>query len=276
MSILKVANIHFEATGTKRLDYLNDDIIRLNANGLRVPTGVSIDRPLGEQGLIRYNSETGTFEGHNATSWGAIGGAVDLSPPFIVANAAFVHANAAFASANNVAPQVQPAFDRANSAYNRANGAYDQANSAFTFANTKLAQTGGTVNGDLAITGNLIVSGATVEISTANVLLQDNIITINSDLPNNIPPIDDAGLEVNRGSSANVSIIWNENRDRWTFTNDGTTFDDIEGTSRMNTNPILNRAEYIQANNTINFNVAITSNGSDIAGGLSPFLLMGA
>ena len=44
----------------------------------------------------------------------------------------------------------------------------------------------------------------------------------------------------------------------------------------LNTNPILNRGEYIQANNTINFNVSITANGSDIAGGLSPFLLMGA
>ena len=44
----------------------------------------------------------------------------------------------------------------------------------------------------------------------------------------------------------------------------------------INTNPVLNRGQYIQANNTINFNVAITSNGSDIAGGLSPFLLMGA
>lgn len=202
---------------------------------------------------------------------------------FVQANAAFDHANAAFVSANNVAPQVQPAFTKANSAFNhangsfdKANGAYNQANSAFTFANTKLAQTGGTVNGDLAITGNLIVSGATVEISTANVLLQDNIITINSDLPNNIPPIDDAGLEVNRGSSANVSVIWNENRDRWTFTNNGTTFDDIEGTSRMNNHPVLNRVEYIQANNTINFNVAVTANGSDIAGGPSPFLLMGA
>ena len=44
----------------------------------------------------------------------------------------------------------------------------------------------------------------------------------------------------------------------------------------LNTNPILNRGEYIQANTTINFNVAITANGSDIAGGPSPFLLMGA
>jgi hypothetical protein len=188
----------------------------------------------------------------------------------LYANGAFAQANAAFQSANNVAPQIQPAFSQANAAY-------AHANASFTSSNTKLSQSGGTVNGDLAITGNLVVSGSKVEISTANVLLQDNIITINSDLPTNISPIDDAGLEVNRGSSTNVSIIWNETRDRWTFTNDGTTFDDIEGTSRLNTNPILNRSEYIQANNTINFNVAITANGETVAGGgLSPFLLMGA
>ena len=34
MSILKVANVHFEATGTNRIDYLGDDKIRINtANG---------------------------------------------------------------------------------------------------------------------------------------------------------------------------------------------------------------------------------------------------
>ena len=203
------------------------------------------------------------------------------------ANSAFAHANAAFVSANNVAPQIEPAFLKANSAY-------AHANASFTSSNTKLATSGGTVNGDLAITGNLIVSGSKVEISTANVLLQDNIITINSDLPTNIPPIDNAGLEVNRGSSANVAIIWNETTDSWTFTNDGTNYETLGGGSAgsyansafikanasyqtINTNSVLNRSEYIQANNTINFNVAITANGQSIAGdGLSPFLLMGA
>ena len=203
------------------------------------------------------------------------------------ANSAFAHANAAFVSANNVAPQIEPAFLKANSAY-------AHANASFTSSNTKLATSGGTVNGDLAITGNLIVSGSKVEISTANVLLQDNIITINSDLPTNIPPIDNAGLEVNRGSSANVAIIWDETTDSWTFTNDGTNYETLGGGSAgsyansafikanasyqtINTNSVLNRTEYIQANNTINFNVAITANGQSIAGdGLSPFLLMGA
>jgi hypothetical protein len=140
----------------------------------------------------------------------------------------------------------------------------------------------------------LIVSGSRIDINTATVLLNDNIITINSDLPNNLPPTENAGIEINRGSSVNVAILWNETTDSWTFTNDGTNYETLGGGSAgsyansafvqantayetLNTNSILNRSEYIQANNTINFNVAITANGQSIAGdGLSPFLLMGA
>ena len=173
------------------------------------------------------------------------------------ANSAFAHANAAFVSANNVAPQIEPAFLQANSAY-------AHANAAFTSSNTKLATSGGTVNGDLAITGNLIVSGSKVEISTANVLLQDNIITINSDLPTNIPPIDNAGLEVNRGSSANVAIIWDETTDSWTFTNDGTNYETLGGGSAgsyANSAFIKANAAYNAANsvNVYDANTSATS-----------------
>jgi hypothetical protein len=224
----------------------------------------------------------GAFAHANAAFVSANNVAPQIAPAFLQANAAFTHANAAFISANNVAPQIQPAFDKANA--------------AFTSSNTKLAASGGTVNGDLAITGNLIVSGSRIDINTATVLLNDNIITINSDLPTNIPPTENAGIEINRGSSANVAVLWNETTDSWTFTNDGTNYETLGGGSAgsyansafikanasyqtINTNSVLNRSEYIQANNTINFNVAITSNGQSIAGdggGLSPFLLMGA
>ena len=35
---------------------------------------------------------------------------------------------------------------------------------------------------------------------------------------------ENAGFEVNRGSSANVSLLWNETNDNWTATNDGSYF----------------------------------------------------
>ena len=162
------------------------------------------------------------------------------------ANSAFAQANAAFNSANNVAPQIQPAFDTANSAALYANGAFIQ-------SNTKLSSSGGTVNGDLAVTGNLIVSGSRIEINTATVLLNDNILTINSDLPNNILPTENAGIEINRGSSPNVALLWNESTDSWTFTNDGTNYEQLGGGSAgsyANSAFIKANAAYAFANTT--------------------------
>ena len=40
-------------------------------------------------------------------------------------------------------------------------------------------------------------------------------------------PGDDISLEVERGSSPNVNIRWNESTEKWEFTNDGTTYADI-------------------------------------------------
>ena len=164
----------------------------------------------------------------------------------LYANGSFAQANAAYASANNVAPQIQPAFSTANSAALYANGAFIQ-------ANTKLSSSGGTVNGDLAITGNLIVSGSRVEVNTGTVLLNDNIVTINSDLPTNIAPTENAGIEINRGSSPNVALLWNESTDSWTFTNDGTNYEQLGGGSAgsyANSAFIKANAAYAFANTT--------------------------
>lgn len=102
MSTLKVANVNFNSTGSNRIDYINDDnIIRVTSGAVKLPVGVTLDRPAAEEGLIRYNSETGGFEGRNATAWGAIGGSADLTPAFLQANTARVHANNAYAKANS-------------------------------------------------------------------------------------------------------------------------------------------------------------------------------
>jgi len=87
MTILKVANVHFTQTGNNRLEYTGNGVVRLTANGLQVPVGTTGARPSGEAGIIRYNSSTGTFEGHNASGWGAIGGQVDFGPTGDAANA---------------------------------------------------------------------------------------------------------------------------------------------------------------------------------------------
>jgi len=200
-----------------------------------------------ELGKIQYISGNNTLNftatpiGNGAPIVDATAG-VYANGAFLQSNSAFNHANAAFNSANNVAPQIAPAFNQANVSFNHANA-------AFNSANTKLSSSGGSVSGDLAVTGNLIVSGSRIEINTATVLLNDNIVTINSDLPNNISPTEDAGIEINRGSSTNVSILWNETLDAWTFTNDGSSYERIPSGSYANGAFAHANAAFVSANN---------------------------
>lgn len=79
MSIISVANIHFETTGTNRVNYTGNNVIRISSNAIQMPVGTTGARPSIEAGLIRYNSDLGLFEGANATAWGSIGGVVDFA-----------------------------------------------------------------------------------------------------------------------------------------------------------------------------------------------------
>ena len=102
--------------------------------------------------------------------------------------------------------------------------AQNTGDAAFTTANNALPKAGGTITGDLVVNGNLTTSGTRTYANTTNVQLGDNIITLNAEIPSGLAPTENAGIEVNRGSSANVSLVWNEANDNWTATNDGSYF----------------------------------------------------
>lgn len=72
---------------------------------------------------------------------------------------------------------------------------------------------------DVFVSGNLTVSGTTTYINTNNLNIGDNILTLNADLSGATAPTENAGIEVNRGSAANVSFVWNETSDSWTSGN---------------------------------------------------------
>ena len=129
-------------------------------------------------------------------------------------------------SANNYAGvMANGAGTIANSAFGAANQAGTVANNTNTYVNsTYVKKVGDTITGDLVIQGNVTISGATTYTNTQTLLIGDNIITLNNDLPNAVAPSQDAGIEIKRGTLANVSILWNEASDKWTFTNDGTNY----------------------------------------------------
>lgn len=124
--------------------------------------------------------------------------------------------------------QANAAFDKANSAnllaYNVSIGANSYADIVGAAANayssaTYYSKSGGTISGDVSITGSLTVSGTTTYANTQTLLIGDNIITLNADLPGDVGPTENAGIEVNRGSAqANAALLWNESSQKWQFT----------------------------------------------------------
>ena len=83
--------------------------------------------------------------------------------------------------------------------------------------NLTIDSAGGTVTVDdnLIVTGDLTVSGTTTTINTETVAIADNIIVLNSNEA--AAPTQNAGIEVERGTSANVTLLWNETSDKWTI-----------------------------------------------------------
>lgn len=82
-----------------------------------------------------------------------------------------------------------------------------------------------TVNNSLTVMGDLTVEGNVTTLNTATLEVEDNIILLNKGVTS--APTLDAGIMVERGTSADVSILWNETTDAWTLTNDGTNYHSV-------------------------------------------------
>ena len=80
-------------------------------------------------------------------------------------------------------------------------------NSNVTFANL-------TATGDTILQGNLTVSGTTTTVNTETINLADNIILLNSNEAGS--PSQNSGIEVERGTSTNKTLVWDEAADKWT------------------------------------------------------------
>ena len=76
-----------------------------------------------------------------------------------------------------------------------------------------------TFSADAIFSGNITVNGSQTILNTETLTVDDNIIVLNNNASGT--PSQNAGIEVERGSSTNVQLRWNETDDKWQFTNDG-------------------------------------------------------
>jgi hypothetical protein len=108
------------------------------------------------------------------------------------------------------------------------------------------------VNDDMSVSGNFTVTGTTTYINTETIQLYDNIIDLNSNFTTG-SPTENAGIRVIRGDEASVLIRWNESTDKWQYTNDGSAYVDVVGTTSTGNTSLSNIAisNYFSGNGSL-------------------------
>ena len=89
-----------------------------------------------------------------------------------------------------------------------------------TLSSDDITATTMTASGHVVVQGNLTVNGTTTTVNSNTVAIGDSIMVLNNDETGT--PSENAGFEVERGTSTNVSLLWNEGTDYWQA-NDGST-----------------------------------------------------
>ena len=107
---------------------------------------------------------------------------------------------------------------------------------------------------------NLTVNGTTTTVNSNTVNIGDSNITLNSDEAG--APSQDGGLTIERGTSDNVEIRWNETTDKWQYTNDGSNYSDIGSSNSTYTDTDVDT--HLNQSNPTSGHV-LSWNGSDYA-----------
>ena len=145
--------------------------------------------------LARGNHAQAAFDAANATSTGT--------------TSAGSYANSAYSTANTAATNATTADQRAVTS-----GVY--ANAAFAAANAKFSATGGTISGDVVVTGNLSVSGNVFNVDATNLNVEDNMIYLNANNTVANPDLGFAG-NYNDGSYHHAGMFRDATDGTWKF-----------------------------------------------------------
>jgi hypothetical protein len=71
------------------------------------------------------------------------------------------------------------------------------------------------ITSDVVITGNLTVTGTSTEITSTDTAITDRVITLNDGETGAGVTGGTSGIEVDRGSSTNARLVYDESDDRW-------------------------------------------------------------
>ena len=191
-------------TGAVKIESLGSNIISANTNG--------IERfRINESGNIGIGTNNPT-EKLSVSGNVAVNGVISITSSNLIAN---LNADlldnqhgSYYTTLSNTATNI------AISAYNQANTATNIAISAYDQANTKFNSSGGTISGDVIVTGNITVQGTTTTVNSDIVTIKDaNIVIANVSSPTDITA-NNGGLTVL--GTTNKYWNWLNTSNSWT------------------------------------------------------------
>lgn len=115
----------------------------------------------------------------------------------------------------------------------RINGDYTITTATDSLANVTIS------TNTLYIDGNLQVGGNATMITKTDMSITDNLIVLNKGEASSGITLGTAGLEVDRGLSPNVQLIYNDTYHKWQITNDGSLYANITATTGVGTMHIV-------------------------------------
>ena len=108
--------------------------------------------------------------------------------------------------------------------------------------------------GTLTVKGSLQVLGTTTTINSETLTINDNSIILNKNYTGS-SPTEDASIEIERGTSQNAIIKWNETNDQWEFYKEGTTLSNIKcDTLKVSDTTTLGITNVSVSSTTLNIN----------------------
>lgn len=93
-----------------------------------------------------------------------------------------------------------------------------------------------TFTNDVVVNGDFTVNGTTTTVSSTDLVITDNTITLNYGETGAGVSLGTAGFEIDRGSLSGVSLRWNEGSDTWQVTENGADFYDIIHDGNLSSN----------------------------------------
>lgn len=120
------------------------------------------------------------------------------------------------------------------------------------------------VAGNAVIDGDLTVNGTTTTIDTENLVIEDNIITVNNGEVGAGVTAVTAGIEIDRGSLDNAQLVFDESDDRWKVSTDaGATLQTLATSAEAIAGAVLDRfINGFWVNATTSVDVRIVTRGA--------------